>query len=80
MRAREAELASPLLGGDLGRNAAPIAPPGASDSAAFDRVLELLVLGGRSLPHAVMMMVPEAWRAGATCPPSCATSTATTRA
>jgi glutamate synthase (NADPH) large chain len=63
MRARESELSSPLLGGDL-RPLTPVVPPGASDSAAFDRVLELLVLGGRSLPHAVMMMVPEAWEGG----------------
>ena len=37
------------------------ARPGASDSASFDEVLELLHLGGRSLPHAVLMMIPEAW-------------------
>ena len=39
----------------------PIITPGASDSASFDEVLELLHLGGRSLPHAVLMMIPEAW-------------------
>ena len=39
----------------------PIVTPGASDSASFDEVVELLTLAGRSLPHAVMMMVPEAW-------------------
>ena len=39
----------------------PVIPPGASDSASFDAVLELLVLAGRPLAHAVMMMVPEAW-------------------
>ena len=39
----------------------PICTPGASDSASFDEVLELLHLGGRSLPHAVLMMIPEAW-------------------
>jgi glutamate synthase (NADPH/NADH) large chain len=39
----------------------PICTPGASDSATFDEVLELLHLGGRSLPHAVLMMIPEAW-------------------
>ncbi len=39
----------------------PICTPGASDSARFDEVLELLHLGGRSLPHAVLMMIPEAW-------------------
>ncbi|MDA8147984.1 MAG: glutamate synthase large subunit [Actinomycetota bacterium] len=59
MRAREALLASPLLPG-LER-AFPIVTPGGSDSASFDEVLELLHLGGRSLPHAVLMMIPEAW-------------------
>src|SRR5260370_1947236 len=39
----------------------PICTPGASDSAAFDEALELLHLGGRSLPPAVLMMIPEAW-------------------
>ncbi|MGH9102640.1 MAG: glutamate synthase large subunit, partial [Acidimicrobiales bacterium] len=59
MAAREALLASEVLPG-LDR-ALPVATPGASDSATFDEVLELLHLGGRSLPHAVLMMVPEAW-------------------
>ncbi|GAC1322197.1 MAG: glutamate synthase large subunit [Mycobacteriales bacterium] len=60
MRAREALLASDLIPGDLPR-LFPICTPGASDSASFDEVLELLYMGGRSLPHAVLMMVPEAW-------------------
>ncbi|MCG5433493.1 glutamate synthase large subunit [Mycobacterium sp. MYCO198283] len=60
MHAREAMLASPLIGGDLSR-LSPICTPDASDSASFDQVLELLHMGGRSLPHAVMMMIPEAW-------------------
>ncbi|SHM37637.1 glutamate synthase large subunit [Cryptosporangium aurantiacum] len=64
MRAREALLRSPhtteLFGGDIER-IFPICTPGASDSATFDEVLELLHLGGRSLPHAVLMMIPEAW-------------------
>ena len=60
MRAREALLESDLLPGDLSR-VFPIVTPGASDSASFDEVLELLHLGGRSLPHAVLMMIPEAW-------------------
>jgi len=60
MRAREALLTSDLLPGDLER-IFPICTPGASDSASFDEVLELLHLGGRSLPHAVLMMIPEAW-------------------
>ncbi|CRK52033.1 glutamate synthase (large subunit) [Rhodococcus sp. RD6.2] len=60
MRAREAMLASDLIPGDLTR-LYPICTPDASDSASFDEVLELLHLGGRSVEHAVMMMIPEAW-------------------
>ena len=60
MRARETLLASDLIPGDLER-LFPICTPGASDSASFDEVVELLHLGGRSLPHAVLMMIPEAW-------------------
>jgi glutamate synthase (NADPH) large chain len=60
MRAREALLESALLPGDLER-LFPVCTPDASDSAVFDEVLELLHLGGRSLPHAVLMMIPEAW-------------------
>ncbi|MFC7244835.1 glutamate synthase large subunit [Catellatospora aurea] len=60
MQAREALLASPLLPGNL-RRLFPICTPEASDSANFDEVLELLHLTGRSLPHAVLMMIPEAW-------------------
>ena len=60
MRAREALLDSDLIPGDLER-LYPICTPGASDSASFDEVLELLHMGGRSLPHAVLMMIPEAW-------------------
>jgi len=59
MAARESQLASDLLG-DLDQ-LKPIVSKGASDSATFDEVLELLVLSGRSLPHAMMMMIPEAW-------------------
>jgi len=59
MRTREALLQSDLIPG-LER-AFPICTPGGSDSASFDEVLELLHLGGRSLPHAVLMMIPEAW-------------------
>ncbi|GAA1988461.1 glutamate synthase large subunit [Microbacterium pumilum] len=59
MRARQSQLESELLG-DL-RPVLPICTPGASDSASFDEVLELLTLTGRSLPHAIMMMVPEAY-------------------
>ena len=60
MRAREALLATDKISGDLER-IFPICTPGGSDSASFDEVLELLHLGGRSLPHAVLMMIPEAW-------------------
>ncbi len=60
MRAREALLQSALLPGDLER-LFPICDPLGSDSASFDEVLELLHLGGRPLPHAVLMMIPEAW-------------------
>jgi len=60
MRARETVLASDLIPGDLER-LFPICSPDVSDSASFDEVLELLHLGGRSLPHAVLMMIPEAW-------------------
>jgi glutamate synthase domain-containing protein 2/glutamate synthase domain-containing protein 1/glutamate synthase domain-containing protein 3 len=61
MRARESELRSELFGADLPK-ILPVAKLGDSDSATFDRVLELLLLAGRSLPHAVMMMIPEAYR------------------
>ncbi|WP_285486919.1 glutamate synthase large subunit [Amycolatopsis taiwanensis] len=60
MDARESMLASDLVPGDLAR-IYPVITRGASDSASFDEVLELLHLGGRSLPHAVLMMIPEAW-------------------
>ena len=60
MRAREALLSTDLIPGNLDR-LFPICNPEGSDSASFDEVLELLHLGGRSLPHAVLMMIPEAW-------------------
>ncbi|MDQ6811519.1 MAG: glutamate synthase large subunit [Actinomycetota bacterium] len=61
MRARESELRSELFGEDL-KKILPVVSAGNSDSATFDNVLELLLLGGRSLPHAAMMMIPEAYR------------------
>jgi glutamate synthase (NADPH/NADH) large chain/glutamate synthase (ferredoxin) len=61
MRARESQMASELFGEDLAK-VLPVVRPGGSDSATFDNVLELLTLAGRSLPHAVMMMIPEAYR------------------
>ncbi|MEV4435332.1 glutamate synthase large subunit [Streptomyces sp. NPDC049585] len=62
MRARESQLASRLFGdNDSLQRLFPVCTPDASDSASFDEVLELLHLGGRSLPHSVLMMIPEAW-------------------
>src|SRR2546425_8142304 len=60
MRARESQLASELFGSDLAK-VLPVIRPGGSDTATFDNVLELLVLAGRSLPHALMMMIPESY-------------------
>jgi len=57
--AREGQMRSELLG-DLAP-VMPICTPGGSDSGSFDEVLELLHLAGRSLPHAILMMIPEAW-------------------
>ncbi|HEV3047623.1 MAG TPA: glutamate synthase large subunit [Solirubrobacteraceae bacterium] len=62
MRARESELHSELFGDEDLQKILPVVSPGNSDSATFDNVLELLMLAGRSLPHAAMMMIPEAWR------------------
>jgi glutamate synthase (NADPH) large chain len=67
LRAREALLGSEHLPGDVQR-IFPIVTPGASDTASFDEALELLHLGGRSLPHAVLMMIPEAWENHAAMP------------
>ena len=60
MAAREALLATDAIPGDLER-LMPVCTPDGSDSMSFDEVLELLHLAGRSLPHAVLMMIPEAW-------------------
>ena len=68
MRARESQLASELFGDDL-RKVLPVVQEGGSDSATLDNVLELLVLGGRSLPHAMMMMIPEATAGRTDLPP-----------
>ena len=68
MRTREALLQSQLFNG-LER-AFPICTPGGSDSATFDEVLELLHLAGRSLPHAILMMIPEAWENNTTMDPA----------
>ncbi|MEW8506626.1 MAG: glutamate synthase large subunit [Candidatus Thiodiazotropha sp.] len=60
MRARKNSMASEVLGEDL-EKIWPLIPEGQSDSACFDNALELLVAGGYSLAHAMMMLIPEAW-------------------
>lgn len=60
MYARESAFESPLFGDDI-KKILPVIEPGRSDSASFDNALELLIAAGRSLPHALMMMVPESW-------------------
>ena len=60
IQARETGFASPLFGDDI-HKLLPIIEPGKSDSASFDNVLELLVMAGRSLPHALMMLIPESF-------------------
>ncbi|HEX2909675.1 MAG TPA: glutamate synthase large subunit [Chloroflexia bacterium] len=66
---RQAHFASDLLGEDV-KELAPVVIPGGSDSASFDNVLELLVMAGRDITHAVMMMVPEAWETNPTMDPA----------
>ncbi len=61
MKAREALLESDVLGEDL-KKVLPIIREGGSDTAIFDNVLEFLVMAGRSLPHAILMMIPEPWQ------------------
>jgi glutamate synthase (NADPH) large chain len=60
MRAREGVMSSPVLGADL-KKLWPLIYPGQSDTACFDNCLELLVMSGYPLAHAIMMMIPEAW-------------------
>ena len=60
MAARQASVSSPLFGGDI-QKLWPISYPGQSDTACFDNALEFLIRGGYSLPHAAMMLIPEAW-------------------
>jgi glutamate synthase (NADPH) large chain len=60
IRARQGAISSPILGGDLDK-IWPLIYDGQSDSASFDNALELLVMGGYSVAHAMMMMIPEAW-------------------
>ncbi|MGJ0118555.1 glutamate synthase large subunit [Williamsia sp. MIQD14] len=61
MRAREALIDTSVFGDSVAEKIFPVCTEGASDTARFDEVLELLHLGGRSLPHSVLMMIPEAW-------------------
>ncbi|MCX5710630.1 MAG: glutamate synthase large subunit, partial [Candidatus Omnitrophica bacterium] len=65
MSAREGLLASELFGKDI-EKLKPVIVPGGSDSAAIDNAFELLTLSGRSLPHAMMMLIPGAWEQHAT--------------
>ena len=60
IRARQGAISSPMLGEDLDK-IWPLIYDGQSDSASFDNALELLVMGGYSLAHAMMMLIPEAW-------------------
>ena len=71
MHARQSRLASELFGADFDK-IHPIINEHGSDSAMFDNCLELLVLAGRSLPHAVMMMIPEPWERHESMPPELA--------
>ena len=68
MRAREGLLKSSLLGEDL-KKMLPVIREGGSDTATFDNVLEFLVMTGRSLPHAILMMIPEPWSSHETMSP-----------
>jgi glutamate synthase domain-containing protein 2/glutamate synthase domain-containing protein 1/glutamate synthase domain-containing protein 3 len=60
IHSREKQFVSKAFGEDL-KKVLPVVVPDGSDTATFDNVLEMLVLCGRSLPHAMMMMIPEAW-------------------
>jgi glutamate synthase (NADPH/NADH) large chain len=68
MRAREALLESEVFGEHLA-DFKPIIPPGGSDSASLDNLVDFLIAGGRSLPHVMMMLVPEAWEGQPEMPP-----------
>ena len=62
LAAREASLASPFFGDDI-RKLLPLVKPGQSDSASLDNMFELLVAAGRDAPHAMLMLLPQAWGA-----------------
>ena len=67
MHAREAQFESPFFGDDMVK-IPPVMTPGASDTASFDNALELLLMTGRDLDHAMAMMIPEAWEQHETMP------------
>ncbi|HET7839970.1 MAG TPA: glutamate synthase large subunit, partial [Terriglobia bacterium] len=67
MKAREAVLEHPLWGKDV-EWLKPVIQPGGSDSASFDNALELLTRSGRTVPHALLMMIPEAWESSVEIP------------
>ncbi len=67
MHAREKVLSSEVFGDDL-KKTLPVIPPGGSDSSSLDNAVELLTLAGRSLPHVMAMLIPEAWDADSTMP------------
>ncbi len=69
IRARQGAISSPILGRDLDK-VWPLIYDGQSDSASFDNALELLVMSGYSVAHAVMLMIPEAWEGHALMDPS----------
>jgi glutamate synthase (ferredoxin) len=69
MKAREGLLRSSVFGDDL-KKVLPVITEGGSDTATFDNVLEFLVMAGRSLPHAVLMMIPEPWSGHAAMDPA----------
>ncbi|OGA38044.1 MAG: glutamate synthase subunit alpha, partial [Betaproteobacteria bacterium RIFCSPLOWO2_12_FULL_65_110] len=69
IRARQGAISSPILGRDLDK-IWPLIYPGQSDSASFDNALELLVMSGYPIAHAVMMMIPEAWEGHALMDPN----------
>jgi glutamate synthase (NADPH/NADH) large chain len=68
MHARESVLASDLFGDDI-EKIFPVIPAGGSDTASLDAAVELLTLAGRSLPHVMAMLIPEAWDADTTMSP-----------
>jgi Glutamate synthase domain 2 len=69
MRAREGLLRSRIFGDDI-KDIFPVITPGGSDSAAIDNIFELLVLGGRSIEHVMMMLIPSAWETNKAMPAS----------